>query len=144
MAIDFAQRIAAANNAAATKNSNVGSNAKPQAQIWLNIGYTMGEGENRKFVSLPVGIPLDTQEPIKIKGQSQDYNDFSESRNELLEMLIKAAQELPPGGEDYVNLEIQIRRVAAPVEASKGEANPYSLSRVAGTGFSLLAGGKAD
>jgi len=142
MAIDFAQRIAAANNAAAFK-TGTNPNAKPQAQLWLNVGYWVGEGEERRFVSLPVGIPLDTQEPLKIRGQSQDYNDFNESRNELLEMLIAEGMKLDPGADDLVNLQIQVRRVAAPVEATKGDANTYSLSKAAPAGFSLLAGGKA-
>jgi hypothetical protein len=112
---------------------------QPKAQFWMNVGYYAGEGDDRRFVSLPVGIPLDTQEPLKVSGQNQSYNDFNGARNELLKALVEAAGGLPPGGEDLVNLQIQLRRVNDEVQVATGEANAYSLTSVAQQGFSLLS-----
>jgi hypothetical protein len=140
MAIDFAQRIA--NNNRGSNQNN--SNTQPKAQLWLNVGYYAGEGEHRRFVSLPVGIPLDTQEPIRISGQNREFNDFSAARNELLAMLIEEASKLEPGADDVVSLQIQVRKVNGAAEVSVGEDNAYSLAKLAGGDKVVLLSSKAE
>lgn len=115
MALDLA-RLAAPSNAAPAS-----ANQKPSAQVWLNLGYdvevTNADGTiETRFVSLPVGIPVDTTDPVEMRGRNADYLAFTKRRNELLETLQAAAKGLKPGEETKVSgLQIQIRRVADPV-----------------------------
>jgi hypothetical protein len=86
---------------------------RKQAKLWLNIGFHNGD----KFVNLPVGIPLDTMEFIELKGQNQEWIDFQDDRNILLEALQTKGASLEPGtAEDIPGLIVQVRRV--------GEAQP--------------------
>ncbi len=97
----------------------------PKAQLWMNIGYVMavtvtladGTSEDREeFVSLPVGIPLDTQEPKAITGTSDIYRKRVAAQNKLLEDAQKLGAELKPGEDaiigDRTGLCIQIRRIS--------------------------------
>jgi hypothetical protein len=103
---------------------------RPQAQTWLNIGYMAGEGEDAKFVSLPVGIPLDTQQPKDLP-RSEEYGLFVAAQNKLLEQMQQAAADLKPGEDIIIGIEgglcVQLRRIAGPVEARPTDAasNPY-------------------
>lgn len=102
---------------------------RPKAQFWVNIGYPIevqdaaGQVE-RKFVSTPMGMPLDTQEKIAITGKNVNYIAFCTARNTLLDDLIEQAGPLEPGQEvefpiGNTGLFLQFRRVdvagAAPV-----------------------------
>jgi hypothetical protein len=119
--------------------SPVGQQAKedrPAAQYWLNIGYRVevptadGQGTEVKFVSLPVGIPLDTMKPLEMP-RSQSFAQLQAARNDLLEQVMKEAQKLEPG-EDVVvgtgtGLEIQIRRVSGAAETPAVDgSNPFA------------------
>ena len=130
--INFAQR-----NLSNAGGRGPARTEQPKANYWLNVGYYAGEGEERRFVSLPVGIPVDTQEALRVSGQNQDFNNFNGARNELLDALKAAAGELPPGGETLVNLQIQLRRVNDEVVVAKGAENAYSIAAIGGEGFSL-------
>lgn len=116
----------------------------PKAQTWLNVGYVT-EVPNKDdasimesvFVSLPVGIPLDTQEGIDLsKIRDARFRDFNGARNELLESVQAEAAKLAPGEEKILTakgmpLAIQLRRVAAPAEpASSGEANVFAKPKL--------------
>lgn len=108
----------------ATK-SNVAAE-KPKAQFWLNLGYVANEGtEDEKFISLPTGIALDTQEPLQITGNSEDFRAMRSAQNDLLEQLIEYAQNLEPGEEGIIQLQVQLRRVKAPAEAIASDENKY-------------------
>lgn len=109
---------------AATANSD-----KPKAQFWLNIGYAVDvqseEGPMTKFVSLPTGIPLDTQEELPTNSSNEEFRMLRLAQNDLLEQLNAFAQTLQPGEERILDLQIQLRRVKgeqAPVAASD---NPF-------------------
>ena len=60
------------------KTDNASSSSKkddkPKAQFWLNIGYQVevpdDQGNEDRFVSLPQGIPLDTQETVSTKSKN--------------------------------------------------------------------------
>lgn len=97
---------------------------RPKAEFWLNIGYTSDVEDNdgnKMFVSLPQGLALDTQEPLKTNSRNSDFAQFQAARNDLLDKLIEHAQNLKPGESTIINLEIQLRRVneeAAPVDAT--------------------------
>lgn len=88
---------------------------RPQAQHWLNIGKSMpvvnektGETET-KFISIPVGIPLDTMEAMETNGNSKSWNEQVGVKNAILKFLQEGAAKLSPGeGELVEGLEIQI------------------------------------
>lgn len=101
--------------------------AKPKAQFWLNIGYVANEGsDEEKFISLPTGIPLDTQEPLPTNSSNADFRAMRCAQNDLLEQLIEYAQNLEPGEEGIINLQVQLRRVKAQEEAIPSDENKYA------------------
>ena len=111
-------------NAAATTETKT---AKPKAQFWLNIGYIANEGsDDEKFISLPTGIPLDTQEPLPTNSSNADFRAMRCAQNDLLEQLIEYAQNLEPGEEGIINLQVQLRRVKAQEEAIPSDENKYA------------------
>ncbi|AHI60058.1 hypothetical protein Ea92_02 [Erwinia phage Ea9-2] len=97
-----------------TKSTNKPASDLPKAEFWLNIGYTAeGAGKDGEdaFVSLPQGIPLDTQEPLSVKGKNSDWVAFQSARNGLLKQIMQKVSELQPGEETLLNLQVQVRRV---------------------------------
>ena len=111
-------------NAAATSTAKTD---KPKAQFWLNIGYVANEGsDDEKFISLPTGIPLDTQEPLPTNSSNADFRAMRCAQNDLLEQLIEYAQNLEPGEEGIINLQVQLRRVKAQEESIPSDENKYA------------------
>ncbi len=118
-----------------------GTNSKadlPKATAWLNIGYTVqvtlsdGSTEDR-FVSIPVGIPLDTMEPIKITSRNVEYAQFQAAQNDLLEQLKAHAAKGNPGDASMIPLEIQLRRVNGPATVpAADETNPFAAKLTLG------------
>lgn len=111
---------------AGDKNNNSAVDDRPKAQYWLNVGYeapNILEGEEKaRFISLPVGIPLDTMEPAKVSGQNQVWLQQQAARNDLLEQLMEQAQSLAPGETKVLTIQIELRHVAedaAPVDPAK-------------------------
>lgn len=101
------------------------------AQTWLNIGYTAKDANGEdKFVSLPVGIPLDTQKMLDMP-RSPAFAQLQAARNDLLEQLQQQANSLEPG-EDIVidaggGLQIQLRKVSGPAETpAVDDSNPLA------------------
>lgn len=105
---------------------------KPKAQFWINLGYSVDGVTNKDgelvdtFVSLPVGIPLDTTEALKTNSQNDQYAMFQTARNELLEQILELAQTLKPGEERKLNLEVQLRRINEEKAVVTGSANPFA------------------
>lgn len=108
---------------------------RPKAKVWLNTGYEA----NGKFVTLPFGQPLDTMEPIDIRGHNADYIKFSQARNAFLTALQEIGDSLQPGEEVVIdNISIRIRRVLDDAPAATVADNEYAVADLA----SLLAGAK--
>lgn len=112
----------------------------PKANGWLNFGYTVviagaAEGETEeRFVSLPVGIPVDTMEPLAINSRNQQYAQFQSARNDLLAQLKAALATMQPGEEKIVALDpqtglsVQLRRVNDPAAVPAADAsNPFAI-----------------
>ena len=104
------------------------------AKFWLNIGYevdiTGSDGtEETRFVSLPMGVALDTMQHKKPGKITSETGQIISAGNTLLDDLIKAAQAIPAGGTQIVNLQIQIRHVAEPTVLAASD-NPFSPSSV--------------
>jgi hypothetical protein len=128
--INFARTFGATEAPAAAA-----ANQRVPAQVWVNIGYNVdvpdGEGgTTTMFVSLPVGIPLDTSDALELKGRNANFLAFQKARNDLRDQLLAHAKGMKPGEEVIINdLEIQLRRVSDPVNANdvaSGDANPFS------------------
>lgn len=110
-----------------TASNSAAKADKPKAQFWLNIGYVANEGtEDAKFISLPTGIPLDTQEPLPTNSSNEDFRAMRSAQNDLLAQLIEFADGLEPGAEGIIQLQVQLRRVKAPAEDIKPDANKYA------------------
>lgn len=123
MAIDFNKTTTETPAAGAAKD-------RPQTMHWLNVGKTIslknsetGEMEEL-FVSTPIGIALDTMQPMK--GNSK----LARFKNEFLKQLNEACLTLDPGSSDFVSgLEIQLSRVN-PVKAEPTEDEAAGLSQL--------------
>lgn len=121
--IDFTKTFSANNAAKAVAASD-----KPKAQFWLNIGYDSGvvdEDGTSRFISLPLGIPLDTQDHLPTNSRNNEFAAFQSARNDLLDQILAHAAKLTPGEGCILNLQIQLRRVndeAAPIDNG---VNPF-------------------
>jgi hypothetical protein len=113
--------------------ANSKSDNRPKAEFWLNIGYTaevmVNEEVETRFVSLPTGIPLDTQEKLPTNSRNQVFAAFQGARNDLLDQIMDAAKHLEPGEEKIIGeaggLQFQIRRVNGETTQVKTEENPF-------------------
>lgn len=118
----FAQRMALIPQA---------ENTKPEARVWLNVGYLTGD-EEYPIATLPFGIPVDTQSPLKLpNGKNKKFLDFVKCRNGILEEIQEAAKSLAPG-EDMIiggtegGLVLQLRcREADTEEASSAPSEEF-------------------
>ena len=113
------------------KKNNASQNTKeerPKSQFWLNIGYVAEgageEGEDR-FVSLPAGIPLDTQEHVPTNSRNKDFAEFQAARNDLFDQIMALAGKLEPGEERLLKLQIQLRRVNEEQAVATDESNKF-------------------
>lgn len=126
--------------AGANTRRNDSTNEREQAQIFLNIGFTSenpttGEEE---FISLPVGVGLDTMKPMNVSGSNEDWKMMAQAKNALMEQLQRAAEDLEPGEEHVIeDLQIQIRRRNQAEQPSMTE-NPH-IKRMAALGFAAGA-----
>lgn len=99
--------------------------AAPQAMVWLNVGYEA----NGRFVSLPIGIPLDTMNPAPETGNNADWVNFRKAQNKLLKFLLDTAAGLQPGGDELIEgLQLQVRRVGAPMADEALGENLYEAA----------------
>lgn len=123
MSIDFApKKFGAA--AVATPAAD-----RPKAEYWLNIGYqsdVLDDNEQPMFVSLPQGIPLDTQEHLKTNSSNNKYAAFQSARNDLMDQLIAHASNLQPGEATEITLTVQLRRVKDEVAPINPAENPFT------------------
>lgn len=117
-------------------NANTTNDDKPKANFWLNIGYYVDvEVQNgddvhteQRFISLPAGIPLDTQEMLPTNSSNDDFRAMQTARNQLLEDIMAAAEQLEPGQDEILNLTIQVRRIKGEQAPIKPESNPFARS----------------
>lgn len=115
MSIDFAPKAFGSKTQTAAAQDD-----RPKAQFWINLGYESDlpanpeEPDGKKlFISLPQGIPLDTQEHLPTNMSNAQFAAMRSAQNNLLDQLIEHAQTLQPGEDCFVNVKIQLRRVKA-------------------------------
>lgn len=109
------------------KSSAPAASDKPKAEFWINLGYTSEHLDDKGepyFISLPQGIPLDTQEQLPTNSRNDQFAAFSAARNDLHDQLLAHAANLQPGEATTVKLEVQIRRVNAPAAPIDPTNNP--------------------
>ena len=114
--------------------TNSSKDDRPKAQFWLNIGYPVTvkteSGEEQRFVSLPTGIPLDTQEALATNSRNAEFAAFQAARNNLHDQFMAVAAKLQPGEEKIIGLgdsglALQIRRVNTESAPVSTEQNPF-------------------
>lgn len=117
------------------KSASAPAADRPKSQFWLNIGYTVEVdrqedgvtvGTESKFVSLPVGIPLDGMQVLPVNSKSEEFAAFQTARNDLLNQLSELATGMKPGEERIVKLEVQVRRINAEAAPISAASNPFS------------------
>ena len=123
MGIEFTPKQFGGNKPAASAQDD-----RPKAEFWINLGYEsdhiVEETGKKLFISLPQGIPLDTQEHLPTNMSNAQFAAMRSAQNDLLDQLTAHAQHLAPGEETFVTLSVQLRRVKAPAEPINPENNP--------------------
>lgn len=112
---------------------------RPEAHLWLNIGVEVdvptadGTGTEKKFISFPVNLALDTMEPMVARGNNAAWNEQVAVKNKLLEFAQNTAQACEPGtGEILENIKVQAYRKAAPT-APVADSENSLLKQLTGT-----------
>lgn len=135
--LDFTAPAAATNTARSNRRGGprVDANGQPlpESKLWLNFGYT----KNDKFISLPLGLAIDTMEPQVARGQNVEFNKQVAAQNGLLKALQDAGFKLEPGETQTIVLECQLRRVNEKMEIAD-EDNEFAID------FNALVGTKPD
>lgn len=96
-------------NAKSLFESNVAnSTERESAKIWINLGIMI----DGNYITLPLGLPLDTMRENKISNNDSDFNKRMALGNTLRAKLLEKAESIKPG--ETVELEgftIQLRKV---------------------------------
>ena len=112
-------------------------NERVNAKVWLNIGFVSefkDEDGKNIFISLPKGIALDTMPDCKVGNKDSDYNSILQTKNDLKAMLLKAAESMASGERQIINLQVEIYKVAEPVERTDN-SDKSGLSNLANNLF---------
>ena len=99
---------------------------KVKSQLWVNVGYTQVVNGVDVFVSIPMGIPLESVKELVTNTRNVEFNQLNQARNQLLADILAASEDLEPGQDHTLELEVQVRRIdkeADPLPA--GSVNPF-------------------
>lgn len=104
---------------------------RPKAKFWMNIGVpadvVLEDEDEARFISLPVGIPLDTQERLPTNSRNDTFSAFQSARNNLLDQIMAFAENLAPGEEAIMPLQVQLRRVSEEQAPIAPENNAFAV-----------------
>lgn len=120
-----------------SKRAITNNDERVNAKVWLNIGFVSefkDEDGKNIFISLPKGIALDTMADVKVGNKDSDYNNILQTKNDLKAMLLKAAENMQPGERQVINLQVEIYKVAEPVERADN-SDKSGLSNLANNLF---------
>lgn len=111
----------------------IDSKDKPLAMCWINIGIfiTNKKGE-KEFVSLPVGIPVDTMRRGKEPSVNSEYASRIRKQNQLLDDALSIFDDMDAGDvlfPDNVTVQFLKRRDAEDIEVDDGELAQIRWSR---------------
>jgi hypothetical protein len=111
MAIDFGMPTFGNRFGQRPQEAAPAAQRKP-SEFWINVGLPTGISEDKfSFLSLPLGIPLDTMNPVELRGSNQEFLEFRAAQNALLDKVLKAAKDLKPGEAVELGLMVQLRRI---------------------------------
>lgn len=97
------------------------TNEKQEAFVWLNVGATLVIEGKPTFISLPLGIPLDTMKQTKGTGA------YAQAKNALLASILEMSNSVSSNDSKIINgLEVQMYRRGEKVEAAPTTA--FNLS----------------
>ncbi len=117
------------------------STERVAATLWANVGLMLPiiqeDGSTvEEFVSFPIGIPLDTQEPMVPRGRSQSWLHMVQTKNALLAWAQREAAKQEAGtGSCNNNLQVQLFRkndAAAEVDPNENSMLAAMNERLAG------------
>lgn len=120
-----------------SKRAITNNDERVNAKVWLNIGFVSefkDEDGKNIFISLPKGIALDTMGDVKVGNKDSEYNNILQTKNDLKAMLLKAAEGMQPGERQVINLQVEIYKVAEPVERADN-SDKSGLSNLANNLF---------
>lgn len=124
MSIDFIPK----KFGSSTANAAPTGDDRPKAEFWINLGYesdVINEDTGKPiFISLPQGIPLDTQEHLPTNMSNAQFAAMRAAQNDLLDQLTAHAKHLQPGEDTFITLQVQVRRVKAPSAPINPDNNP--------------------
>jgi len=118
---------------------------RKEAEGYGNPGLTLVNpvsGE-KQFISLPYGVPIDTQTFVIRKSKDPAYNALQAAKKRLLDGLQAKLDSMEPGESCVVPLEMELRKRARPIEqeVEAGEAGSQIedfLALINGTGKDLV------
>ncbi len=99
---------------------------KVKSQLWVNVGYSIEVEGELIFVSIPMGIPVDSIKELPTNTRNAEYNLLNQARNQLLADITAGAEDLESGESHILELEVQLRRIdkeADPLPATSN--NPF-------------------
>jgi hypothetical protein len=83
---------------------------RPKSKVWLNPGLFVQTQEGPQWIPLPLGLGIDTMEPMQVRGQNVDFIKRANASNQLLADLKNAGNRLAPGEELQIPLTLILRR----------------------------------
>ena len=99
---------------------------KPKSQLWVNVGYSIEVDGVNVFVSIPMGIPVDSIKELPTNTRNTEYNLLNQARNQLLADITAGAEDLESGESHVLELEVQVRRIdKEPDPLPTGSVNPF-------------------
>ena len=99
---------------------------KPKSQLWVNVGYSIEVDGVNVFVSIPMGIPVDSIKELPTNTRNAEFNMLNQARNQLLADIASAAEDLESGESHVLELEVQLRRIdKEPDPLPTGSTNPF-------------------
>ena len=99
---------------------------KVKSQLWVNVGYSIEVDGVNVFVSIPMGIPVDSIKELPTNTRNAEYNLLNQARNQLLADIASAAEDLESGESHVLELEVQLRRIDKEADPlPTGSVNPF-------------------
>ena len=99
---------------------------KVKSQLWVNVGYSIEVEGEQVFVSIPMGIPVDSIKELPTNTRNAEFNLLNQARNQLLADITAASEDLESGESHVLELEVQLRRIDKEVDPlPAGSSNPF-------------------
>lgn len=96
---------------------------KVKSQLWVNVGYSIEVNGESVFVSIPMGIPVDSVKELPTNTRNAEFNLLNQARNQLLQDITAAAEDLEAGESHVLELEVQLRRIDKEVDPLPANGN---------------------